>query len=138
MWLQYVPLISENECVFLYINSITRSLSCRGVVFFVAREINFRVISVRGAEIWSQVARVTKARSMAPSICVSSVRSLLCIILLAPRIVKWQPLSLSLSLISCTQVLVPYKRLTTFFCISAFCISLKVCLGMGNWRGCGR
>jgi hypothetical protein len=61
-------------------------------VFSVAREINFCVISVRGAEIWSQVARATKARSVAPSICVSSVGSVLCFILLAPRIVKWQPL----------------------------------------------
>jgi hypothetical protein len=97
-------------------------------VFSVAREINFLVISIRGAEIWSQVARETKARSVAPSICVSSLRSVLCFILLAlaPRIVKWQPsFLLFVLLISCTHVLVPYKRLTTFFGIKAFCVSLK-------------
>jgi hypothetical protein len=73
----------------------------------------------------SQVARATKARSVAPIICVSSVRSVLCFFLLAPRIVKW----LLLLFLeggwgkSCTRVLGALKAVNDFVC--AFCISLK-------------
>ena len=77
--------------IFLYIKSINSSVFVmqRRGFFLWYRKLIFVLFLLVVHKPRSQVARATKALSVAPSICVSSVRSVLCCMLLAPRIVKW-------------------------------------------------